>query len=68
MLICSAKGCTAPAAWSLRWNNPRIHGPERRKSWLACEEHRSSLSDFLAARGFLRDVEALPPHDRGPGS
>jgi hypothetical protein len=54
--ICSAKGCTSPAAWALLWNNPKIHTPERRKAWLACEAHKASLSDFLVARGFLRDV------------
>lgn len=55
-VTCSAKGCTAPAVWELQWNNPRLHTPERRKIWLACEEHRSSLADFLTARGFLKDV------------
>ena len=57
--ICSAKGCQRPAVWALQWNNPKVHTPERRKVWLACDEHRGSLSDFLAARGFLKDVE---PH------
>ena len=56
--ICSAKSCTAPASWELRWNNPRLHTPDRRKVWLACEEHKVTLSDFLAARGFLREVVA----------
>ena len=54
--ICSAKGCQQPATVALRWNNPKIHEPERRKTWLACEEHRQSLGDFLGARGFLREV------------
>ena len=54
--ICSAKGCQHEARWELLWNNPKIHTPERRKTWLACDEHRASLSDFLAARGFLKDV------------
>ena len=54
--VCSAKGCTAPAVHELRWNNPKLHTPERRKVWLACAEHRQSLADFLSARGFLRDV------------
>lgn len=54
--ICSARGCTAPAVWALQWNNPRIHTPDRRKTWLACEEHRESLAQFLGARQFLRDV------------
>jgi hypothetical protein len=53
---CSARGCTAGAVWALRWNNPRLHTPERRKTWLACEEHRESLAAFLGARSFLRDV------------
>ncbi|MFD2080066.1 hypothetical protein SAMN05421678_105101 [Actinopolymorpha cephalotaxi] len=59
--ICSAKGCTAPAEWALRWNNPRIHTEERRKTWLACDAHRAQLSDFLSARGFLREVEPFSP-------
>jgi hypothetical protein len=57
-LICSAKGCRAPAGWALHWNNPRLHRPERRKTWLACDEHRQHLAEFLDARGFLR--ETLP--------
>lgn len=54
--LCSAKGCRAPAQWVLRWNNPKLHDPERRKTWLACAEHREHLSQFLRARGFLREV------------
>jgi hypothetical protein len=60
-LICSAKGCQEPAVWALVWNNPKLHTPDRRKSWLACEEHRQHLSDFLAARGFL--LEVVPPSE-----
>lgn len=67
-LTCSAKGCRADASWSLLWNNPRLHTPDRRKSWLACDEHRPTLSNFLSARGFLRAVEpaAQEPPDRPP--
>ena len=57
---CSAKGCRADATWELLWNNPRIHKPERRKVWLACDEHRESLATFLGAGGFLKDTV---PHD-----
>ena len=57
--ICSAKCCTSPAEWALLWNNPKIHTPERRKVWLACEEHREHLSSFLGMRGFLKDVVPL---------
>jgi hypothetical protein len=55
-LTCSARGCRAEATWQLLWNNPKLHTPERRKTWLACAEHRDSLADFLRARSFLRDV------------
>lgn len=55
-LVCSARGCTAAAVHGLRWNNPRLHTPERRKVWLACEEHRAHLERFLTARGFWRDT------------
>ena len=57
--ICSARGCTAAAGWELRWNNPKLHTPDRRKVWLACPGHKQSLSDFLAARNFLREVEPV---------
>ncbi|MER7556635.1 acetone carboxylase [Nocardioides sp. NPDC126508] len=56
--LCSAKGCQDPGSWELQWNNPKIHTPERRKIWLACEAHKESLSDFLGARGFLKEVVA----------
>ncbi len=59
-LVCSAKDCRAAAAYDLQWNNPKIHTPDRRKHWLACAEHRESLTSFLSSRGFLRDVEDLP--------
>jgi hypothetical protein len=62
-LVCSARGCRAAATWALRWNNPRLHPPERRKTWLACAEHQDSLGGFLQLRGFLREtvpVESLP--------
>ncbi|WP_299036473.1 hypothetical protein [uncultured Pseudokineococcus sp.] len=55
-LVCSARGCRAAAAWGLRWNNPSLHQPERRKTWLACDEHRERLSSHLAVRRFLREV------------
>ncbi len=58
---CSARRCRAAAAYQLRWNNPRLHPAEVRKTWLACSEHRESLSDFLRARRFLREVEPFPP-------
>jgi hypothetical protein len=61
---CSAKSCTAEARWALRWNNPKLHPPERRKTWLACEEHREYLADFLNRRSFLREIEPFAPEQR----
>jgi hypothetical protein len=58
--MCSAKGCREPAVWVLAWNNPKLHTPDRRKTWLACEEHREHLSQFLGVRGFLKEVVELP--------
>jgi hypothetical protein len=58
-VVCSARGCRAPASYALVWNNPKVHAPEREKTWVACEEHRQPLADFLDLRGFLRWVEAL---------
>ncbi len=55
-LHCSARGCHVEARWALRWNNPQLHPPQRRKTWLACDGHRSRLTDFLSARGFLRET------------
>lgn len=53
-LVCSAKGCKNPATVDLQWNNPKIHDDTRRKHWLACPEHATSLQQFLSARGFFR--------------
>jgi hypothetical protein len=71
-LRCSARGCGRAAEFALRWNNPKIHPPERRKTWLACVEHRVTLTDFLAARGMFRecdrvdDDEVHPPRKHHP--
>jgi hypothetical protein len=59
-LICSAKGCRRPATFALQWNNPKLHPPERRKTWLACADHRAQLTEFLQARGFLRETDNVP--------
>jgi hypothetical protein len=63
---CSAKGCRAAAVWQLRWNNPRLHSPEHRKTWLACDVHRESLGAFLDVRGFLREVSPFPTASGAP--
>ncbi|RAG85170.1 hypothetical protein DN069_13095 [Streptacidiphilus pinicola] len=57
--VCSAKGCRAAAVWVLAWNNPKLHTPDRRKTWLACDEHKDHLAQFLDLRDFLKDVVTL---------
>ena len=59
--ICSRKACRAQASWQLLWNNPKIHSPERRKTWLACADHREWLEDYLQTRGLWK--ETLPLDD-----
>lgn len=57
--ICSAKGCQQTALYTMVWNNPKVHTPEREKTWLACEQHRDWLSSFLEKREFLLRVEDM---------
>jgi hypothetical protein len=58
---CSRKACGAEATWQLLWNNPRIHTPERRKVWLACDEHADWLHNYLSERGLFRESLPLAP-------
>lgn len=43
----------------MRWNNPALHTPDRRKTWLACDEHHEHLTSYLTVRGFWRDTVPL---------
>lgn len=56
---CSRAGCRDAAVWAIRWRNPRIHTPDRRKTWVACPAHVGYLREFLAARDFPLEVVAL---------
>ncbi|KNH15606.1 hypothetical protein ACU18_16705 [Arthrobacter sp. ZBG10] len=58
--VCSRKACRAQASWQLLWNNPKIHPPERRKTWLACAEHRGWLEDYLQTRGLWKETIPMP--------
>jgi len=58
-LVCSAKGCQQEAQYAVVWNNPKVHTPDREKTWLACAEHREFLSGFVDKRGFLLRVDTL---------
>ncbi|WP_066635342.1 hypothetical protein [Serinicoccus hydrothermalis] len=55
-LVCSAKACRRPAEHAVVWRNPKLHTEGRRKVWLACEDHREHLRDFVQLRGFLLEV------------
>lgn len=56
---CSRAGCRAPARWRIDWRNPRIHTADRTKTWVACDDHRDYLREFLAARDFPVSVTPL---------
>ncbi|SDO73281.1 hypothetical protein SAMN04487848_1827 [Microbacterium sp. ru370.1] len=56
---CSRAGCRDIAVWAIRWRNPRIHAADRRKTWIACDEHVAYLREFLTARDFPVEVGAL---------
>ncbi|MCT1447749.1 hypothetical protein DN546_33700 [Burkholderia multivorans] len=66
-LRCSAKGCRADAARAILWNNPSLHTPERRKVWLACDEHLDRLREFLTLRGFYRTDVTIDEIPEGAG-
>lgn len=57
--FCSRAGCREVAVWRVDWRNPRIHAVDRRKTWVACDDHVAYLRDFLAARDFPVSVSPL---------
>lgn len=56
---CSRAGCAESATKVISWRNPKIHTIDRRKQWLACDEHEAFLVDYLSTRGFYLGVEKL---------
>lgn len=56
---CSRAGCRDEASWVLQWRNPKIHTPERKKQWLACDAHLDVLRTFLEDRSFPLEVLAV---------
>ena len=61
--ICSRKGCRLHATMQLLWNNPKIHTAERRKIWLACNDHADWLEDYLKSRSLWKETLPLSPKD-----
>lgn len=56
--ICSRAECRAVATSEIVWRNPRIHAEGREKIWLACDEHRDFLYEYLRSRDFPVTVRA----------
>ena len=67
--VCSRADCREVATWRIDWRNPRIHTGDRRKTWLACDEHVVYLSGFLEARSFPVEVSPfVASDDTGTGA
>lgn len=61
-LICSARGCSAPAVQAVLWRNPKI--PRKtHKTWLACAEHCDFLQQYLGYRNFPLKVVPISQVD-----
>ena len=60
-LQCARASCRAAATHHIVWRNPRIHSEDRRKLWLACDEHVGFLTDYLRARDFPVTVRPEVP-------
>lgn len=58
---CSRAACRNRATHQVVWRNPRIHTEDRRKVWLACDDHVGFLSEYLRAREFPVEVKAGLP-------
>lgn len=56
---CSRAGCRDEARWALNWRNPKIHTADRKKVWLACDEHLEVLRAFLSDRDFPLEVTTV---------
>jgi hypothetical protein len=58
-IVCSRAGCQLDAVSKINWRNPKIHGPDRTKTWLACQDHLDYLINYLSSRDFYLDTEKL---------
>ena len=56
---CSRAGCIDQASNKINWRNPKIHGLDRTKTWLGCDNHTDYLVDYLSVRGFFLNLEAI---------
>lgn len=70
-LVCSQRGCEEPAAWAITWSNPALPFG-REKNWLACEDHRETLENYLGYRKFPQTTRPLQEYlaaqgDHGAG-
>lgn len=56
---CSRASCNNNATWKILWRNPKIHDQSRLKTWLACEDHKDYLAEYLKARSFPVTVKTF---------
>jgi hypothetical protein len=49
---CSRASCREKPFWQVIWRNPKIHAADRKKIWLACDEHRVYFESYLSQKGF----------------
>lgn len=54
--VCSSRGCNNKGIYAIVWANPKIH-TDRTKTWLACEEHKDFLTEYIALRSFPYEVK-----------
>ena len=60
-LVCSAKSCRETAVWALRWNNPKLHTPDREKPYLFLGRlHKAVGRADDAEKMFVRAVQIDP--------
>lgn len=56
---CSRAGCQAEAKSLIEWRNPKVHSPDRVKTWAGCDDHTRYLIDYLEARKFFLGTKTL---------
>ena len=53
MKVCSRTECNSQVAWFVLWNNPKLHSPDKIKTWGSCNEHLDYFISYLTIRGFF---------------
>lgn len=59
MSKCSRVGCTATATAMVIWRNPKLHAPEKTKTWGTCADHSDYFVSYLTIRGFFLELRGI---------